>query len=538
MSGFFHRNQRLLLIIVTIVIIIAFVFLFNFPVFEYASRNQLGSINGKTVTQEQFASIAQELRFDWELKSGERLPAGLEDRILRETWQILILESEAQKLGVSVTDDEVAQVIVRMPDFQTDGKFDEAKYNQFVTYTLVANRLNRHSLENIIRRQLLVRKMQLIIGSTAKSTPQEIERAFLMDVERPVIQYVVLNKDDYRKQVKPLTENELKSAFAEYAHLLKRGEQRRIEFVKFTPTAGKTFTVTDEEIGQVFARAQGRLVDRDGKPMTDKAARDFIRKELQDQKRMQDALEQANHFAARFVPDDKGKLPDFNTLAKENNLPVVESGWIFRRDPVKGLENSEIFSRTAFALNQDFNVSDPIPVGGGSFAVLRLVEVAPEQPMEFDEAKGQLSTILTDQALNKLLSNTAREYSEKIEKAVASGKTFEQATAELKLRVISPKPVALAEAASLISADISDEERAARQTALLLPVGAVSGFIPTENGGIISTVKSRELPDEKTLRESGAQFARGYTASMQRLIFNEWITGQMTKEGIPDLEDN
>jgi len=535
MPGFFHRNQRIFLIAITIIIIVSFIFLFNLPIFEYSGRNQLATINGKSVTRDQFAILLQEVRFDWELKNGQRLPAQMEDRIVDESWQVIILESQAHKLGINVTDDEVAEVIVRMPDFQTDGKFDESKYNQFCTYQLVAKKLNKNSLENIIKRQLLFQKTQMLLGSTAKSTPQEIDQSYLKFIERPVIQYIVLNKNDFKKQLKPYTDNELKAAFAEYSNVLKTGEERKVEYVRFSPTTNKNVIVTDEEVDKIFPRAQGKIPDNKGKIMDDKTTREFIKKELLKQKQTEDALDQANQFASKFVPDNAGKLPEFKAVVSESKIPIVESDYFFRRSPVKGM-NNDIFNKIAFSLNPENPVSDPIPVGDNSFAVIHLIDVKKERTMDFDEAKAPLNELMIDQALNKLVSDIAKETQVKIQADIAAGKSFDQSVSALSIKpsIFNPKPIAISELGQLISSDISDEERSARQATANLAVNGVSEFIPTENGGIIAFLKVRDLPTDKT--KPTPEFIQGYIRTQQNRIFVEWLTEAVNNANIPKLD--
>lgn len=536
MLTFFHRYNRYLLLIVTFIIIVSFVLLFNIPLFEFSGNNKLGKIDGKAVTQDDLIVLAQEIRFDWELSNGQRLPAQLESRLFDEALQTMVMKAEAKKIGIQVSNEEVANVIVRMPDFQTDGKFDEAKYNEFTTYTLVANRLSRNSLENIIHRRLLTRKLQMIIGATAKVTPQEVEQAFREFVERPVIEYVTLRKEDFRKDLKPYSENELKAAYAQYASVLKTGEERKVRYIKFNLPAASSITIPKEKIDEMITRAQGQLVDDQGKPMSEKAARDYINKELTHQKQMEVAVDQANGFAAKFIPDDNGNLPNFSALASENKLPVVESDYFFRRSPVKGV-NDEVFNQIAFSLSKEYPVSDPI-LAGESFVVMELVDVKPERPMEFDEAKEQLQILMVDSALNELLADNARQSSQKIKDALSSGKTFQQAAAELKLKVSSPKPVAVAELSSLISVEISDEERAVRQAGMNMPIGGVSDFIPTENGGVIAYLKNREIPEGKNLTSDAAEFSQGYIRAVQNRIFSEWLTEIVNASNLPRIQQD
>ncbi|HRY28502.1 MAG TPA: SurA N-terminal domain-containing protein [Elusimicrobiota bacterium] len=90
-------------------------------------------------------------------------------RIKQETLQDLVREAvflqEADKYGLTVTDNEVAAYIQRSPAFQRDGQFDQGAYLQVLTQVL---RIPADEFEDDRRREIKIQKLQALMASAVK----------------------------------------------------------------------------------------------------------------------------------------------------------------------------------------------------------------------------------------------------------------------------------------------------------------------------------------------------------------------------------
>ncbi|HEX6644987.1 MAG TPA: SurA N-terminal domain-containing protein [Gemmatimonadales bacterium] len=111
----------------------------------FGSSSDVGSINGTGVDARTYESIVQQQTEVAQRQSPTPLTLedqqGIRDRVWEQLIQQRVMETEYKRYGIEVTEDEVAEVLqstppqqlLTAPDFQTDGQFDLAKYQRWLT---------------------------------------------------------------------------------------------------------------------------------------------------------------------------------------------------------------------------------------------------------------------------------------------------------------------------------------------------------------------------------------------------------------------
>jgi peptidyl-prolyl cis-trans isomerase D len=133
----------------------------------------VGSINGRTVDARNYeALVSQQTQL---AQQNSPTPLSLEDvtAIRDQVWDQLVqqsvLEQEYRRYGLTATDAEVAAVlqqnppqeVVRSPEFQTDGQFDLAKYQRWLTAPTSAPYVE--ALASQIREQIRRNKLLTLV---------------------------------------------------------------------------------------------------------------------------------------------------------------------------------------------------------------------------------------------------------------------------------------------------------------------------------------------------------------------------------------
>ncbi|MEW6571729.1 MAG: SurA N-terminal domain-containing protein [Nitrospirota bacterium] len=117
-------------------------------------------------------------KFDEEME--KRL--NLKDNVLESMISERLLLIAAKEAGISLSDEELRESIVREPAFMRNGKFDKDIYLS----RLRLNRLTPELYENVKRRELLLDKMHRLIELSADSLesqlPQVTENAQMADL--------------------------------------------------------------------------------------------------------------------------------------------------------------------------------------------------------------------------------------------------------------------------------------------------------------------------------------------------------------------
>jgi peptidyl-prolyl cis-trans isomerase D len=169
--------------------LIGFVFLLGSGLGTGPGSNKLGtlgSVNGQRITLDEYQAAINNQRESYKRQYGSE-PADRDERMVQvQAWRGLVMEKlltvEAKRLGIPAHDKEVVLTLessppaqlANQPVFQTDGKFDPAKYQQ----ALRDPKNNWGPFEEMTRQQLPVKKLQERLMSSIKLSEPELLEAF------------------------------------------------------------------------------------------------------------------------------------------------------------------------------------------------------------------------------------------------------------------------------------------------------------------------------------------------------------------------
>ncbi|MFZ5622902.1 MAG: peptidyl-prolyl cis-trans isomerase [Gemmatimonadota bacterium] len=133
------------------------------------TRTSVGKINGRTVEAREYQAAVQQAIDARQRQGGAPLTLEETEATRNEVWeqfvQNALLEDEFKRRGITATADEVAEVLKNvppeelrnLPDFQTNGQFDVAKYQRWLTSSVAQPYLPM--LESQYRNQILRAKL-------------------------------------------------------------------------------------------------------------------------------------------------------------------------------------------------------------------------------------------------------------------------------------------------------------------------------------------------------------------------------------------
>ena len=199
------------------------------------TANAAAIINGEQVTWEVYNRIYQNLLQQEEGQSEEELPDSKLRQIEDNAWQQILsdklLLQQANKLGLTVTDEEVYQYLrysppaylQQIPEFQTDGKFDYQKYLSAMLEPQAGPFWA--SVEQLARTELLKMKIQYLTLQTVDVTEDEVKADYLAHTDSITVGAVDVSVDLYAKTPPKPTQEELENYYAAHKELFRRGER-------------------------------------------------------------------------------------------------------------------------------------------------------------------------------------------------------------------------------------------------------------------------------------------------------------------------
>jgi peptidyl-prolyl cis-trans isomerase D len=174
---------------------------------------------------------------------------GLPLQILNQLVNERILLSEAERMGLTVTDEEVRRAILEMPELQRDGKFIGREAYQEL---LEANRLSADQFHASLRDQLLTQKVRTVLAETVFVPPADVERAYRDDAEKATIRYVAVPASRFAAEVMP-DAAAVAAYFAAHREDFRLPERRIVRYLLAGESQlAATATVDEGEVRRVY----------------------------------------------------------------------------------------------------------------------------------------------------------------------------------------------------------------------------------------------------------------------------------------------
>lgn len=131
-------------------------------------------VNDKKIPYRRYQTLFQQIIENRRERSEEPVSEQeiryLKDQVVQSLVQGEVFSMEAEKLGLRISDFELAQLIQSYPAFQKDGRFDPTLYRNLLNRI----RVSVPDFEEEQKRQILAQKVQFLMGSSVKISSLEL----------------------------------------------------------------------------------------------------------------------------------------------------------------------------------------------------------------------------------------------------------------------------------------------------------------------------------------------------------------------------
>jgi parvulin-like peptidyl-prolyl isomerase len=443
---------------------------------------------------------------------------GARAQVAQEAWRQLLLQREADKLHIQVSDKELADYIRNQSVFQKDGVYSPEAYLNQMAQIQVILRLQpdpgsdplataKDTFATIMRDSLRANAVYNALFSTVRDSTQQLGAQYEKFYGPADVSIVTFDPKTIANTVQVSPEE----IAAEYkAHPLnpnyRTKEKRNVDYVIWTLTP-----------------------DQEKLPAKEKAAA------------IETLGEKALDFALGFQPEPTANsttpppLPDFFAEAKKHGLTPVTTGFFTVDTPPAGLPPSTSFNNAAFDLSKDNTISKVIQMDNG-VAVLHLAEIQPSELLPLDQVKADITKALAQAKAINTVQAAAEKAASDLKAAVAKGTDFKAAAASLNLKVDTlPGFVPL-------KAPPSDSRlKTIGYVVSTLTPGQVSDPIPVndEDSLLIVHLDSRSKADPAGLADFETRFGQRQNQQLRSLVFIDWANWASKQPGThkpPELE--
>ena len=235
MLGLMRKHATSWLIKVALfAIVIVFIF---WGGYSYTERraSRIAVVNGSYIGMREYQSFYNNLVDQIRLQFGEHFSAqlletlNLKEQALDRLISRRLMLAEARRLKLEVTREELQNAILTHPAFQTNGRFDQQRYQQALQYL----RLNPQDFEASQLEDLLINKMERFITRGVKVLDAEILAYYHYTRDKVNLVYVQILPSRFADRVE-VDEQAIKSYFDEHLESYRVVAKRNIVYVRFT----------------------------------------------------------------------------------------------------------------------------------------------------------------------------------------------------------------------------------------------------------------------------------------------------------------
>jgi len=440
------------------------------------SRETVASVDGHDLLAGEFQQryVAQmqayQQQFGGQMNAQLLRQLGIDQQVLSQMVDEQVAVLEAERQGIKVSDDELAQRIFAIPGLQENGRFiGEARYEALLRQQRPP--LTKSQFEERFRRSIMVERLRTALTDWMAVSDAELGREYRKRNEKVKLQVVAFTADRFRDKVS-LSDADIATYFDAHKAEYRVGEQRTVKYLLLDRDQARQKVVVpatdvqryyNDNIQQYQApeqiRASHILLKTEGK---DEAA---VRKRAE-------ALLAQVKGGADFAALAKKESEDEGSKANGGDLGFFGKG---RMVPE--------FETAAFAM-QAGQTSDLVRSQFG-FHIIRVVEKKAGETRPLDQVRQQIQEQLAQQQADAQITERARQ----LESRIKNPGDLAEAAGEQGLMVQESgyfqrgDPVPGLGAAPQVSA-----------AAFSLADNAVSGPIPAQRGVAFITVTGKKDP--------------------------------------------
>ncbi len=321
---------------------------------DYAAK-----VNGQEISRAQLERAFSNERSRQQQMLGEQFsqlasnPAWMQQIRQQALSQLVdeqLLDQYAKELKLAISDDQIKQAIFNQPAFQTNGKFDNARYLAIINNM----NLSADQYAQALRKQLTTQQLIVAVTGTDYMLPGETDSLAALVSQQRLVREATINVAALAAK-QPVSDEDVKNYYEQNKNSFMAPEQFRVSYIKLD-AASMQKTASESDIQSWYDQHQS----------------DYT----QPQRSRFSIIQTKNEADAQSVLDTLKKGGDFAALAKEKSTDPISArnggdmGWLEPATTPDELKNAN--------LKQKGELSGVIPSSVG-FIIARLDDVQPQQ---------------------------------------------------------------------------------------------------------------------------------------------------------------
>ncbi|WP_163371491.1 SurA N-terminal domain-containing protein [Endozoicomonas acroporae] len=442
---------------------------------------EVASVNGKDITRAELAqAVDQQRRVLVQQMGGQFDPAMLDDQLLQSSVlealidrQLLLQNAEDQKMDIGKA--QIDKLIVSMPQFQQNGRFDADRFQMMVR----SYGMTPLQFRDAIREETLLQQLRAGVANTEFVTAEELKRLQSLEGQTRDLAWVMLSAEPVRQAITP-SEEEISTYYQANSNQFMTPEQVVVNYVVLNKAdIARGIDVSAEDIEAEYQYRVEQLQQQSG----NNAHVSVILIQTGEDRTLDEAKARASAVVAKlqagtgFAELARSYSDDPMTAENGGDLGAVEPGFF-----------GDAFDNTVAGLNVG-QVSEPIETDFG-IQILKVTSRDEADVPSLNEMRADIEVALKQNEVDSLFIEQTRQLADISFEASDLAQPAEQ----LGLTVMTSEPFGRKGAESGIAAD--PRVSAAAFSEDVLDLGANSELIEiTPEQAVVVRVKEHQKPE-------------------------------------------
>lgn len=363
--------------------------------FSSSASDSVAVVNGEKITRNKFEQQFQNARNRMQQQYGEMFDALSADKNYMNNLRLQVVNSlvdetlfaqHAKELKMAISEQAIKDYIVKMPQFQTDGKFDQTLYES----VLRQNNLTADQLAEMLRSDM--QKNQYLLGMSLSEFALPGEMATLITLQQQTrdFDYITIKAADFAAKVDK-SEQKLQDYYQINQAKYETPEQIALQYVELKGAdLAAGIEVSDADAKSYYDANTARYKTEEGRRVSHILLESA--EENPEVKAKAEALLAQLNQGADFA--ELAKTNSADTFSAENggDLEFVAPG---KFEPE--------FEKAAYELAKVGDVSGVVKTSFG-YHIIKLTELVAPQQKPFEAAKDEIiATLKSEKAHEKFI---------------------------------------------------------------------------------------------------------------------------------------
>ena len=357
-----------------------------------AGERKLAKVNGEGITQKEYYQALENRKQQAVRQHTPANSSKIQKEVVESLIQHAVLTSYASQNRQAVSEEQMEQYIMTIPGFQTDGKFSNEKFMNW----LRSVNMTTATLKRKISEQLLLTQQQDAITNSAFITQPQLKLHASLEKQKRDISWAVLNYAALEKQ-QEVPQNKIEDYYKSRKTRFTTDEEVSVEYVHLKQDdLAKTIRIKEEDIKTAY----DAYVARENTTIKPEASLIMLKIDAQHDKAAQ--MKQATSLKEKL-----DKKADFSELAKKystDKKTAEKGGYVGELKP--GVYGKEINDALTMLLLGE--VSAPV-VMPADIVLVKRVDDGKAKVKSASEMRPRLITQLQNHQAVQVFNDTSQK---------------------------------------------------------------------------------------------------------------------------------